>query len=80
MSNITNSIFANFIVILSSDNNAFGKDKARVSIGNHTMVTIVKNIIILFTEVYSKPNNLIMPPPNMAMTEITAIKTMNTIP
>lgn len=75
-----NIIFADFIVILSNDTKAFENADTRISIGKPTIATIAKNITILFMEVYSKPNILIIPPPTIAITEITAIKIIDTNP
>ena len=70
---ITKRIFAFVKDILFTLNIAFGSDFASISKGNPKIETTIKNKIMLFTDVNSNPNIVIIEPPNIAITETITI-------
>lgn len=77
---ITKRIFAFGKDILFKLNMTLGSDFASISKGNPKIETTIKNKIMLFTDVNSNPNIVIIEPPNIAITETITIIIATTKP
>ena len=77
---ITKRIFAFGKDILFKLNMTLGSDFASISKGNPRIETTIKNKIMLFTDVNSNPNIVIIEPPNIAITETITIIIATTKP